>query len=64
MLADLGLTASTAYTLQVRARDAAGNVSGSSSSLTVSTTAGGGAGLLLDDFDGNVEFVDDDEDDA
>jgi endoglucanase len=39
-----GLTASTAYTFSVRARDAAGNVSAASAGRTVTTTAGGGTG--------------------
>ncbi|MCM4084886.1 cellulase family glycosylhydrolase [Actinoplanes sp. TRM88002] len=39
-----GLTASTAYTFSVRARDAAGNVSAASTGRTVTTTAGGGTG--------------------
>ncbi|MEC3974108.1 glycosyl hydrolase 2 galactose-binding domain-containing protein [Amycolatopsis sp. H20-H5] len=37
-----GLTAGTAYTFTVRARDAAGNPSGPSNQLTVSTTGGSG----------------------
>lgn len=37
-----GLSPSTAYTFSVRARDAAGNVSGSSGSVSVTTNAGGG----------------------
>ena len=39
-----GLSASTAYTFTVKARDAAGNTSAASNSVTVSTTAGGGGG--------------------
>ncbi len=39
-----GLSPSTAYTFTVRARDAAGNVSGASSAVTVTTSAGGGGG--------------------
>ncbi|MET7419036.1 cellulose binding domain-containing protein [Dactylosporangium sp. NPDC005555] len=39
-----GLSASTAYTFTVKARDAAGNTSGASSSVSVTTTAGGGGG--------------------
>ncbi|MFG3100536.1 glycoside hydrolase family 6 protein [Streptomyces sp. NPDC048182] len=39
---DSGLTASTAYTYQVRARDAAGNVSAASAAVTATTKAGGG----------------------
>ncbi|GAA2354799.1 hypothetical protein Cme02nite_48100 [Catellatospora methionotrophica] len=39
---DAGLTASTAYTYTVRARDAAGNVSAASASATGTTTGGGG----------------------
>ncbi|WP_460071037.1 fibronectin type III domain-containing protein [Streptomyces sp. YKOK-I1] len=37
-----GLSPSTAYTFSVRARDAAGNVSGSSNSVSVTTSAGSG----------------------
>ncbi|MFE5298963.1 carbohydrate binding domain-containing protein [Streptomyces sp. NPDC056632] len=37
-----GLTASTAYTFTVKARDAAGNVSPASDAVTVTTEAGGG----------------------
>ncbi|MFE0729068.1 carbohydrate binding domain-containing protein [Streptomyces antibioticus] len=39
-----GLSPSTAYTFTVRARDAAGNVSGASSAVSVTTGAGGGGG--------------------
>ncbi|MFF2568636.1 carbohydrate binding domain-containing protein [Streptomyces sp. NPDC101191] len=39
-----GLTASTAYTFTVKARDAAGNVSPASNAVTVTTEAGGGGG--------------------
>ncbi|MET9440432.1 glycoside hydrolase family 6 protein [Streptomyces sp. NPDC006610] len=39
---DTGLTASTAYSYTVRARDAAGNVSAASAALSVTTEAGGG----------------------
>jgi mannan endo-1,4-beta-mannosidase len=42
--ADTGLTASTTYRYQVRARDAAGNVSAVSATATVTTSAGGGTG--------------------
>jgi len=38
---DTGLTASTAYTYTVKARDAAGNVSDASTAVTVTTSAGG-----------------------
>lgn len=41
---DGGLTASTAYTYTVRARDNAGNASAQSSSISVTTAAGGGGG--------------------
>jgi len=37
-----GLTASTAYSFRVRARDAAGNISGYSNTVNVTTTSGGG----------------------
>jgi len=39
-----GLSASTTYRYQVRARDAAGNTSGFSSAVTATTSAGGGGG--------------------
>ncbi len=39
---DTGLTASTSYSYSVRARDAAGNVSAASTSVSVTTLAGGG----------------------
>ncbi|MFC4005893.1 glycosyl hydrolase family 18 protein [Nonomuraea purpurea] len=41
---DTGLTAGTAYTYTVRARDAAGNRSANSNSVTATTTGGGGGG--------------------
>ncbi|ANN17163.1 beta-mannosidase [Amycolatopsis orientalis] len=41
---DTGLTASTTYRYQVRARDAAGNVSAHSGVVTATTGAGGGTG--------------------
>ncbi|MFF5493432.1 carbohydrate binding domain-containing protein [Streptomyces aquilus] len=39
-----GLSASTAYTFTVKARDAAGNTSAASNSVSVTTDAGGGGG--------------------
>ncbi|MFD5760322.1 carbohydrate binding domain-containing protein, partial [Streptomyces sp. NPDC127044] len=39
-----GLASSTAYTFTVKARDAAGNTSGASNSVSVTTDAGGGGG--------------------
>jgi hypothetical protein len=41
---DTGLTASTAYSYTVRAKDAAGNVSAASAALAVTTSAGTGTG--------------------
>ncbi|TMR99729.1 glycosyl hydrolase family 18 protein [Nonomuraea basaltis] len=41
---DSGLSANTAYTYTVRARDAAGNRSAGSNSVTATTTGGGGGG--------------------
>ncbi|MGW0807341.1 glycosyl hydrolase family 18 protein, partial [Nonomuraea sp. NPDC002799] len=41
---DTGLTANTAYTYTVRARDAAGNRSATSNTATATTTGGGGGG--------------------
>jgi len=42
--ADTGLTASTSYRYQVRAKDAAGNLSAVSNTVTVTTLPGGGTG--------------------
>lgn len=39
-----GLSASTAYSFTVKARDAAGNTSAASNSVSVTTSAGGGGG--------------------
>ncbi|MET8329467.1 glycoside hydrolase family 48 protein [Streptomyces sp. NPDC005181] len=41
---DTGLTASTAYSYTVKARDAAGNVSAASAAVSATTSAGGGTG--------------------
>ncbi|HEY9326777.1 MAG TPA: glycoside hydrolase family 6 protein [Streptomyces sp.] len=41
---DSGLSASTAYSYTVKAKDAAGNVSAASSALSATTSAGGGTG--------------------
>ncbi|WUN26482.1 hypothetical protein OG878_27840 [Streptomyces sp. NBC_00316] len=41
---DTGLSASTAYSYTVRARDAAGNVSAASAAVSATTSAGGGTG--------------------
>ncbi|WP_392670084.1 glycoside hydrolase family 6 protein [Streptomyces sp. LN785] len=41
---DTGLTASTAYSYTVKARDAAGNVSAASAAVSATTDAGGGTG--------------------
>ncbi|WP_328334752.1 glycosyl hydrolase family 8 [Kribbella sp. NBC_00382] len=41
---DTGRTASTTYTYTVKARDAAGNTSGASNTVTATTQAGGGTG--------------------
>ncbi|WP_370882268.1 glycoside hydrolase family 6 protein [Kitasatospora herbaricolor] len=43
---DSGLTASTAYSYTVKAKDAAGNVSAASNSVTVTTASTGGTGNL------------------
>jgi Zn-dependent metalloprotease/chitodextrinase len=45
-----GLTASTAYSFSVRARDAAGNVSGASNSVSVTTSGAGGSTVLHQGF--------------
>ncbi len=47
---DTGLSPSTAYSYTVRARDAAGNVSAASGTVSVTTPGGGGSALLADDF--------------
>jgi hypothetical protein len=44
---DNGLTPDTGYSYAVRARDAAGNVSGTSTPVTVKTQAGSGTGFVL-----------------
>ncbi|WP_379131664.1 fibronectin type III domain-containing protein [Paenibacillus sp. sgz500958] len=49
---DSGLSASTAYTYTVKARDAAGNLSAASAAASATTNAGSGtSSLLLDNFD-------------
>ncbi|MFC5405544.1 fibronectin type III domain-containing protein [Cohnella soli] len=49
---DTGLAASTSYSYTVKAKDAAGNISGASNPVTDTTSAsGGGSSLLLDNFD-------------
>ncbi|MEV0714474.1 fibronectin type III domain-containing protein [Asanoa sp. NPDC050611] len=55
---DSGLTASTAYSYTVRARDAAGNRSAPSNAVTVTTDATPPApvGLVLDNFDGTPAY--------
>ncbi|MFD7962928.1 cellulase family glycosylhydrolase [Streptomyces zaomyceticus] len=50
---DTGLTAGTAYTYTVRARDAAGNTSAASAPLTVTTSTGGGADTTAPSVPGN-----------
>jgi chitodextrinase len=52
---DTGLTASTAYSYTIRARDGAGNRSAASSALSVTTTAnGGGSGTYEAEASGNT----------
>jgi cellulose 1,4-beta-cellobiosidase len=41
---DTGLSAATAYSYTVRARDAAGNLSAASTAVTATTQPGGGGG--------------------
>ncbi|TKK89243.1 DUF4832 domain-containing protein [Herbidospora galbida] len=53
---DSGLSASTSYAYTVRARDAAGNLSPASNTVTVVTDAGASTGLVLDDFDGSPAY--------
>ncbi|MEU0572513.1 glycosyl hydrolase family 18 protein [Nonomuraea sp. NPDC005983] len=51
---DSGLSASTSYTYAVRARDAAGNVSGNSNSVTATTSGGGGGDTTAPSVPGNL----------
>ncbi|MEU5860341.1 glycosyl hydrolase family 18 protein [Nonomuraea sp. NPDC047529] len=51
---DTGLTASTAYTYTVRARDAAGNRSANSNQITATTTGGGGDDTTPPSVPGNL----------
>ncbi|MGR6922250.1 glycosyl hydrolase family 18 protein [[Actinomadura] parvosata] len=51
---DTGLTANTAYTYTVRARDAAGNRSASSTAVTATTTGGGGTDTTPPSVPGNL----------
>ncbi|GIF69994.1 hypothetical protein Ais01nite_80290 [Asanoa ishikariensis] len=55
---DTGLTASTAYSYTVKARDAAGNRSAASNTVTVTTNAATPppTGLVLDNFDGTPAY--------
>jgi hypothetical protein len=55
---DTGRTASTAYSYTVKARDAAGNRSAASNTVTVTTdaTAPPPTGLVLDNFDGTPAY--------
>jgi chitodextrinase len=46
-----GLSASTAYSFSVRAKDAAGNISAASNTVNVTTSAGGGGGLPFNSGD-------------
>ncbi|MFD0672435.1 PA14 domain-containing protein [Cohnella sp. GCM10027633] len=47
---DSGLSASTAYSYTVRAKDAAGNVSAASGALSVTTSAAGGTGSIVREY--------------
>ncbi|MGA4989605.1 glycosyl hydrolase family 18 protein [Nonomuraea bangladeshensis] len=51
---DTGLTASTAYTYTVRARDAAGNRSAASAAVTATTSNGGGTDTTAPSVPGNL----------
>ncbi|MEZ7127004.1 glycosyl hydrolase family 18 protein [Nonomuraea sp. AD125B] len=51
---DTGLTASTAYTYTVRARDAAGNRSAASAAVTATTSNGGGTDTSAPSVPGNL----------
>jgi endoglucanase len=48
-----GLNASTAYTFTVKAKDAAGNVSGASNAVTVTTSAASGGGSVKAQYKNN-----------
>lgn len=52
-----GLSPSTTYNFYVRARDAAGNLSGNSGSVSVTTTAGGGGGASCRVSYGKTEWA-------
>ncbi|NQX62282.1 fibronectin type III domain-containing protein [Paenibacillus qinlingensis] len=55
---DSGLTASTAYSYTVIAKDAAGNASIASSAVSATTSAGGGTGTLYYNVNGsNVSYI-------
>ncbi|UBU15947.1 glycosyl hydrolase family 18 protein [Nonomuraea gerenzanensis] len=51
---DTGLTANTAYSYTVRARDAAGNRSGNSNTASATTTGGGGTDTTAPTVPGNL----------
>ena len=53
---DTGLSPATTYSYSVRARDAAGNVSPASSTVSVTTPSGTGTTLLADDFESYSAF--------
>jgi chitodextrinase len=53
---DTGLSPATTYGYTVRARDAAGNVSAASSTVSVTTPAVTGTTLLADDFESSTSF--------
>lgn len=53
---DTGLSPATTYSYSVRARDAAGNVSPASSTVSVTTPSGTGTTLLADDFEASASF--------
>src|SRR6266700_5830328 len=52
-----GLSPSTAYTFQVKAFDAAGNVSAGSNTVSVTTSAGGGTGAPPPSFWGDTSTI-------
>ncbi|WP_237111218.1 fibronectin type III domain-containing protein, partial [Nonomuraea sp. MG754425] len=51
---DTGLTANTAYTYTVRARDAAGNRSAASTAVTATTSGGSGGDTTAPSVPGNL----------
>lgn len=53
---DTGLTASTSYSYYVKARDAAGNTSANSATVTATTSSGGGTGGCVNALDSTARI--------